>query len=128
MAPAASSIFWPALFMTPVLRTARLTLRPLKLEDAPALFAYRRNADAMRYWDWPPQETIEDVQRIIRAHAKPIGNGTVYWWVVALADKDPAIGECDLSEIDLHHKHAEVGFLFHPDLGARDTPTRRCRP
>jgi ribosomal-protein-alanine N-acetyltransferase len=116
MAPAASSIFWPILFMTPVLYTARLTLRPLKLQDAAALFAYRRDADVMRYWDWPPQKTIRDVQRIVRRHAKDIANGRVNWWAVALTEDGPSIGECDLSEIDQHHKHAEVGFLFHPDL------------
>ena len=116
MAPAASSIFCTTLLMTPILRTARLTLRPIALADAAALFAYRRNADVMNYWDWPPQKNLRDVQRIIRAHAKAIGNGTVEWWAVALTDDGPAIGECDLSEIDHHHKHAEVGFLFRLDL------------
>ena len=31
---------------------------------------------------------------------------------VALSPDGPAIGECDLSEIDRHHARAEVGFLF----------------
>ena len=32
--------------------------------------------------------------------------------MAALSPRGPAIGECDLSDIDLHHKRAEVGFLF----------------
>src|SRR5262249_31727980 len=111
MAPAASSIFCTTLLMTPTLHTPRLTFRPIAVADAPAPFAYRRSSDVMRYWDWPQQQNLKDVQRIIRAHAKAIGNGTVEWWAVALTDDSRALGECDLSAIDHHHKHAEVGFL-----------------
>jgi RimJ/RimL family protein N-acetyltransferase len=34
------------------------------------------------------------------------------WWAVALSAAGPAIGECDLSDIDRHNRRAEVGFLF----------------
>jgi ribosomal-protein-alanine N-acetyltransferase len=95
-----------------LLSTSRLFLRPVSLSDAPALFAARGDPVVMRYWDWPQMESIGDVEKIIRAHADELANGRTLWWAVAESPNGPAIGECDLSEIDRHHRRAEVGFLF----------------
>ena len=72
----------------------------------------------MRYWDWPQMESIGDVEKIIRAHADELASGRTLWWAVAESPNGPAIGECDLSEIDRHHRQAEVGFLFPELTGA----------
>lgn len=98
--------------MTPLLHTERLTLRPLSVADAPALVEARSDPEAMRYWDWPPQRTVSEIEDIIREHAADIAAGTVLWWAVALSPDGPAVGECDLSEFDSHHRRAELGFLF----------------
>jgi ribosomal-protein-alanine N-acetyltransferase len=97
------------------LQTQRLFLRPIQLHDAADIFAARGDAEVMRYWDWPPQESVEQVRGIIAAHHAEIESGATLWWVAALSPRGPAIGECDLSHIDLHHKRAEVGFLFRRD-------------
>jgi ribosomal-protein-alanine N-acetyltransferase len=94
------------------LQTQRLFLRPIRLNDAPAIFEARGDAQVMRYWDWPAQESVDEVRRIIQNHFQEIDSGATQWWVAALSPRGAAIGECDLSEIDLHHKRAEVGFLF----------------
>lgn len=94
------------------LQTQRLFLRPVRLHDAEDLFVGRGDGEVMRHWDWPPQETPEQVRGIIAAHRGEIDGGTVRWWAVATGPRGPAIGECDLSEIDAAHKRAEVGFLF----------------
>lgn len=98
--------------MTSLLHTERLTLRPLTVADAPALLEARSDPDVMRYWDWPPQSTVGEIAAIIRDHDAEIAEGTVMWWAVALSPDGPAIGECDLSEIDRQHRRAELGFLF----------------
>ena len=95
-----------------ILTTERLTLRPLSVTDAPALFAARSDAEVMRYWDWPAQTSVEQVENIIADHFDEVADGNVLWWVVALTPDGPAIGECDLSDIDHHHRRAEVGFMF----------------
>jgi ribosomal-protein-alanine N-acetyltransferase len=94
------------------LQTNRLFLRPVAISDAPALFAARGDAEVMRYWDWPAQKDVAGVERIFAEHAPELGDETTKWWAVALSPDGPAIGECDLSEIDTHHGRAEVGFLF----------------
>jgi [ribosomal protein S5]-alanine N-acetyltransferase len=94
------------------IQTARLFLRPLNPSDAPALFEARRDPEVMRYWDWPPHNSVAEVEGIISDHAAPIADGNVLWWAVALSPEGPAIGECDLSEIDHRNGRAEVGFMF----------------
>jgi RimJ/RimL family protein N-acetyltransferase len=94
------------------LRTSRLFLRPLAKRDAPALFDARRDPEVMRYWDWPAQKSVGEVEGIIADHMPQIADGNVLWWAVALSPDGPAIGECDLSQIDQRNGVAEVGFLF----------------
>jgi ribosomal-protein-alanine N-acetyltransferase len=95
-----------------IIQTERLYLRPIAAGDADALFEARGDAEVMRYWDWPRQDSAEAVRRIFEEHIPELGNGATLWWAVALAPGGLAIGECDLSEIDRHHGRAEVGFLF----------------
>jgi RimJ/RimL family protein N-acetyltransferase len=94
------------------LHTARLFLRPLAIGDAAALFEARRDPEVVRYWDWPAQTSVSEVEGIIADHFPQIADGNVQWWAVALSLNGPAIGECDLSEIDHRNGVAEVGFLF----------------
>jgi RimJ/RimL family protein N-acetyltransferase len=112
MAQDASITGFVASSMT-ILTTERLTLRPLSVTDAPALFAARSDAEVMRYWDWPAQTSVEQVENIIADHFSEVADGNVLWWAVALTADGPAIGECDLSEIDHQHRRAEVGYLFN---------------
>ncbi len=95
-----------------ILQTGRLWLRPIAVADADALFEARGDAEVMRYWDWPAQASAEAVRAVFAAHIPALCDGTTLWWAVALAPEGPAIGECDLSEIDRHHRRAEIGFLF----------------
>jgi RimJ/RimL family protein N-acetyltransferase len=95
-----------------ILRTSRLHLRPVAVTDAAALFEARGDAEVMRYWDWPEQKSVADVRDVLAAHIPAPGDESMLWWVAALTPDGPAIGECDLSEIDPHHSRAEIGFLF----------------
>jgi ribosomal-protein-alanine N-acetyltransferase len=95
-----------------LLQTQRLYLRPITVNDAADIFAGRGDGEVMRHWDWPAQISAEAVRGIIANHAAEIEDGRTLWWVVALTPRGPAIGECDLSELDVHHRRAEVGYLF----------------
>jgi ribosomal-protein-alanine N-acetyltransferase len=94
------------------LQTPRLHLRPIRMTDAAELFVARGDPQVMRYWDWPPQKSVDEVRDIIGGHKSELDGGTTQWWAVAQTPRGPAIGECDLSEIDLQHRRAEIGFLF----------------
>ena len=93
--------------------TTRLTLRPLTLHDATAVFAMMSDAETMRFWDWPAFKDEDTVREIVGAQVGDMETGTARYWAVALSPDAPAVGSVDLSEIDRHHRRAEVGFLFN---------------
>src|SRR4029077_14436304 len=95
-----------------ILKTDRLYLRPIAVADAEALFEARGDAEVMRYWDWPPRDSADAVREVLAAHVPGLTDGATLWWAVALSADGPAIGECELSEIDRHHARAEGRFLF----------------
>lgn len=97
------------------LQTQRLHLRPIQLHDAADIFVARGDDEVMRYWDWPAQKSVDEVRGIVANHFAEVQSGRVQWWVAALSPRGPAIGECDISDIDLHHKRGEIGFLFRRD-------------
>jgi ribosomal-protein-alanine N-acetyltransferase len=99
--------------MTPLLTTQRLTLRPLALRDADAMFAMLSDDETMRFWDWPALKDREAVQDVVAAQLRDVADGAAMYWAVALTPEGDAIGSCDLSDIDRHHKRAEAGFLFN---------------
>ncbi len=39
-----------------ILQTRRLTLYPIRADDAAALHKARGDVDVMRYWDWPARD------------------------------------------------------------------------
>ncbi len=92
--------------------TERLTLRPLAPSDTDAIFAMMSDPETMRFWDWPAFTERETVAEIVAAQIADVREGRALYWAVALSPDGPAIGSCDLSEIDRHHRRAEVGFLF----------------
>ena len=47
----------------PTLDTARLRLRCLKIEDAPAVHQVYGDPEAMRYWDMPPSIDLKETER-----------------------------------------------------------------
>ncbi|HUN52612.1 MAG TPA: GNAT family N-acetyltransferase [Candidatus Sulfotelmatobacter sp.] len=50
----------------PVLETERLRLRPIAEQDAEGLHAAYGNAEAMRYWDFPPSRDLAETAARIR--------------------------------------------------------------
>ena len=53
----------------------------------------------------------DQVRDILAAHIPEPGDESMLWWVAALTCRSGHRG-MRLSEIDRHHRRAEVGFLF----------------
>jgi ribosomal-protein-alanine N-acetyltransferase len=93
------------------LKTERLVLRPLEPRDARAIFVIMSDEETMRFWDWPALKDPETAAEIVAGQIADMAEGRAAYWAVALGAR--VIGSCDLSEIDLHHGRAELGFLFN---------------
>lgn len=94
-----------------ILNTARLTLRPQAMADAPALFAILGDTEAMRFWNRPAIARLAVVEELVREQQGAMDSGLCRYWTV-LEDGD-AIGSVDLSLIQ--DASAELGFLLRPD-------------
>lgn len=53
----------------PVLKTERLLLRPIILDDAPAIFEYAKNPNVSQHTLWEPHKAIKDTQDFILDYA-----------------------------------------------------------
>ena len=91
--------------MTPTLHSARLTLRPRVADDAEALFPTMADAQAMRWWSYPPFTQVEDL-RAHFAEAHPDWRA----WAVTLRDDDWAIGFVAAGQ--RRPGVSEIGYLF----------------
>lgn len=92
----------------------RLIIRPIQVNDARALFAYRRNAAVNKYQGWIPQ-TLEDAETFIQKTATEMNiPGT--WFQLALLNK---IDKKLIGDMGVHFKHerdqVELGFTIASD-------------
>lgn len=55
----------------PVIRTARLTLRPVRIADAEALLPLFRDEETMRFWAHLPITTLEEMRSILARNLPP---------------------------------------------------------
>ena len=95
------------------LRSKRLYLRPLTTSDAASVFAIMKDPEAMRFWDWPAIRDFETTAEIVAAQIADMEAGRACYWAMALDPAEPAIGCCDLSELDYRHRRAELGFFLN---------------
>ncbi|MEY4965190.1 MAG: hypothetical protein RL274_773 [Pseudomonadota bacterium] len=94
-----------------ILKTARLTLRPQEMGDAPALFAILGDPQAMRFWNRPAIARLEILEELVREQQAAMESGLCRYWTVL--ENGDAIGSVDLSLIE--DASAELGFLLRRD-------------
>lgn len=92
----------------PELATARLVLRPLTVDDAPALYPVYSDPRAMEHWHTPAHASVEETRDQI---AQDLAPGADIWAVWHPADQR-AIGVVGY----LGNTSAPgLGYIFHPD-------------
>ena len=83
----------------PVIESARLRLRELRVEDADALFALFSDPEVMRYWSRGPwterAEALEHIERMNHGRAEV----EFYPWAIARLEDDGLVGTASLFEI-----------------------------
>ena len=94
-----------------ILQTQRLSLRPMAMSDAPALFAILGDGETMRFWHRPPLPRLATVEAQMADELAAMAAGSCLYWTVLKADD--AIGAVDLSQIE--NRTAWTGFAFRRD-------------
>jgi len=94
----------------PILETPRLLLRPITLEDAEAIHAFKSDPVATRLFGEPPHIDLEQTRRWVLDGIEGTGNSGCVVWAITLRPEGQVIGECCLWNIDHGMKHAELGY------------------
>jgi [ribosomal protein S5]-alanine N-acetyltransferase len=100
----------------PELKTERLLLRRMSMDDANELFFLRSDASVMKYINKEPTSSIDDVKAFIQRINSDIDSNYVIMWALCFQD-NPAkmIGLICCWQIRREHYRAEIGFTLHPD-------------
>lgn len=95
----------------PVYETERLVLRPIRQDDADALFPALSDEANMRYWSRGPMESVAEVYDYLAWNTH--GEGCQCWAVERKEASGQALGWVIL--MDKAGNQAEIGFMFRPD-------------
>jgi RimJ/RimL family protein N-acetyltransferase len=111
------------------LPTARLLLRPYRLEDLASILDLFGRADVARYLPWEPMD--EDAARALLSRRLRQTRITAEGELLALAAVDPAtdrvIGEFVLRLTSAASSQGEIGWAIHPDVQGRGLATEGAR-
>jgi ribosomal-protein-alanine N-acetyltransferase len=101
---------------TPVLATARLRLRPLRVDDAEALYPALADAELMTWWSCAPHRDVAETRAYFAAR---IGIDPDWRsWAITLAGDDRAIGWVAAGE-KRQRRVTEIGYLLARDHWGR---------
>lgn len=95
-----------------VLRTARLTLRPLIAEDAGAVFATYSDPEVVRYWSGEPWTGIARAEDYIAGGARDIADGSAMRLGVVLTATGDWLGQVSLHHFDAQNRRCELGYAL----------------
>ncbi|EKD32184.1 MAG: hypothetical protein ACD_77C00156G0008 [uncultured bacterium] len=95
-----------------VIKTNRLHLRLIGIDDANAVFKYRSDSDTNKYQGWIPK-TIDDVQKFIGKISPTINiPGTWFQFVILLNESNYVIGDIGIHFSETDNNQVEIGFTL----------------
>lgn len=96
----------------PDLRTPRLLLRRLRMEDADDIFAYASDAHVTPYLIWETHRSMDDTRDFLERTLQSYRDGGLpVWGIEHMADRK-IIGTCGFAELALGHGRGEVGYVI----------------
>jgi RimJ/RimL family protein N-acetyltransferase len=107
------------------IRSERLLLRPLTMDDADALLAYRSREDVCRYVPFEPMSRADITERIAGRWARTeiTDEGQALTLGVEVAETGDLAGDIMLFWHSREHAGGELGYVFNPVSGGRGYAT-----
>ncbi|MEO6539081.1 MAG: GNAT family N-acetyltransferase [Ferruginibacter sp.] len=113
----------------PDLKTDRLVLRCLTLDDAPELFYLRSNKEVMKYIDREPQKTVEETEVFINFLLETQNKTDAVLWVIALKENPSVmIGNIGYWRMQKEHYRAEIGYMLHHNFWKKGIMKEAIKP
>jgi RimJ/RimL family protein N-acetyltransferase len=110
------------------LRSKRIILRPIILQDAREIFSYRSDPEIYQFQSWQPK-TIEDVEEFIvnRIVGEPNKPNTWFQLAICKMGSDEIIGDCGLHFLENDDKQVEFGITLQRDYQGRGYATEALK-
>ena len=110
------------------MRTERLFLRRLELDDAGSVFAFKSEPEAARLHGGEPNRDIDQSREWVRQYLADNELRKAITWVIVEREKDEVIGECCLWSIDHEQGCAELGYELRSSHWGRGLMKEALRP
>lgn len=101
-----------------MIETARLTLRAGRADDLMPLHDIFSDPRAMRYWDRPPHENLDQTARFLNAFMTPDPQSREEY---ILEHQGRCVGKAGM------WRRFEIGYILHPDLWGQGLITESLR-
>lgn len=109
--------------------TDRLRLRPMTLDDAEAVFAYRSIPEVNTYTYTPIWTTLAEAENHVEKLVPRINDPESGFgkWMIELQDSGQIIGDVFLGKHEELQGSYEIGYMFHPDFYGQGFATEAVR-
>lgn len=94
----------------PILKTERLTLRQLSIEDHKDIFALRSDEEINKYLNRAPCKTIEDAINFINNVNENIKKNNSMYWAITFTGTKTLVGTICLFDFSNEKKSSEIGY------------------
>ena len=94
----------------PVLKTERLTLRRLAIQDDQEIFTLRTDRKINKYLGRQIANNIEDARTFINRMNENIDNNDSFYWAITLKDQSTLVGTICLYGFSDDHRSCEIGY------------------
>ena len=100
-------------YITPILTTQRLILRPLSVEDTQEMFHHWAGDNKVtRYLTWPSHPDEEATKNFLLFRNKQYLNNEVLDWGIVLKNEDTLIGTITVVATDEDTRTMEIGYVI----------------
>lgn len=94
----------------PILKTERLTLRQLIMNDEQEIFILRSDSEINKYLDRQISATIDEVRQFITKITENIVKNDSLYWAITLSSKNVLVGTICLFGFSNEHDNCEIGY------------------
>ena len=111
-----------------ILRTDRLTLRPLQSTDVEAIASYSLRPEFIRFLPLPPQ-TMETAAQFVEqavANGQPDPKGD-WLFAIQIREEPRLIGTIRIGVRSAEHRQGDLGYAVHPDHWGKGFATEALR-
>ncbi|MEJ5996437.1 GNAT family N-acetyltransferase [Pedobacter sp. Du54] len=94
----------------PTLKTERLTLRQLLVDDQQDVFALRSDAEVNKYLGRAPSQTVDEAINFINMIDENVKNNNAIYWAISLTSTTKFVGTICLYNFSIEKNSCEIGY------------------